>query len=76
LGTLLALSGCSKQPPQLAQGWTPPVKVTDSAKDGIQTGEPQVAVQNGVIHLFYIQGKENPRLHVGNQGPWPVYYQQ
>lgn len=49
--------------------WARPLKITDSAKDGIQTGEPQVAVQNGVIHLFYIQGKENPRLHVGNQGP-------
>lgn len=56
--------------------WAKPLKVTDGAKDGIQTGEPQVIVQSGVIHLFYIQGKENPRLHIGNQGPWPVYHQQ
>jgi len=56
--------------------WAKPLKVTDTAKDGLETSAPQVAVQNGIIHLFYVQGKENPHLHVGNQGPWPVYYQQ
>jgi hypothetical protein len=56
--------------------WAKPLKVTDGAKDGIQTGELQVLVQNGAIHLFYIQGKENPRRGIGNQGPWLVYHQQ
>ncbi len=39
--------------------WTKPLKVTDGAKDGIISGEPQVMLMNGVIHLTYIQGKMN-----------------
>jgi Neuraminidase (sialidase) len=54
--------------------WAKPLKVTDNAKDGIRTSGPQVAVQNGVIHLFYVQGKED--RHLSRQAPWPVYYQQ
>jgi hypothetical protein len=54
--------------------WAKPLKVTDRAKDGIISGEPQVAVQNGVIHLFYVQGKEN--RYLSRQAPWPIYYQQ
>jgi hypothetical protein len=54
--------------------WAKPLKVTDSAKDGIRTSGPQVAVQDGVIHLFYVQGKED--RHLSRQAPWPVYYQQ
>ena len=36
LGTLLALSGCTKKSPQIDQGWTPPFRVTESqnALDG------------------------------------------
>ena len=56
--------------------WAKPLQVTDVAKDGITAGHPQIAVQNGVIHLLYTQGKEDPQLQVSNQGPWPVYYQQ
>jgi Neuraminidase (sialidase) len=54
--------------------WAKPLKVTDNVKDGIRTSGPQVAVQNGVIHLFYVQGKED--RHLSRQAPWPVYYQQ
>ena len=61
--------------------WTKPIEVTDGAKDEITAGRPQVALQNGVIHLFYIQGKlnlkqESPGLTKLNQPPWPIYYQQ
>jgi hypothetical protein len=61
--------------------WTKPLKVTDSAKDGITSGMPQVALQNGIIHLFYIQGKLNYRevssgMAKLNQPPWPIYYTQ
>ena len=61
--------------------WTNPLKLTDSAKDGITSGEPQVMLQNGVIHLFYIQGKMDlqqlsPGLTKLNQPPWPIYYTQ
>jgi hypothetical protein len=60
--------------------WTRPLKVTDSAKDGMTTGHPQVMLLNGVIHLFYIQGKMNLQQVGGltklNQPPWPVYYTQ
>jgi hypothetical protein len=58
------------------QTWTRPLKVTDKAKDGITSERPQVALQNGVINLFYGQGKWNPHAQVQNQGGWPVYYQQ
>ena len=54
--------------------WAKPLRVTDVAKDGITAAEPQVAVQNGVIHLFYVQGKEDP--HLSRQNPWPIYYTQ
>jgi len=61
--------------------WADPLKVTDSAKDGITSGEPQVMLLDGVIHLFYIQGKmnlkeESPGLTKLNQPPWPIYYTQ
>lgn len=61
--------------------WTEPLKVTDGAKDGITSGEPQVMLMNGVIHLTYIQGKmnlkeESPGLTKLNQPPWPIYYTQ
>lgn len=60
--------------------WSGPLKVTDGAKDGMTAGHPQVMLLNGVIHLFYIQGKMNLQ-HVGgltklNQPPWPIYYTQ
>jgi hypothetical protein len=54
--------------------WAKPLKVTDTAKDGIRTSGPQVAVQNGVIHLFYVQGRED--RHLSRQAPWPIYHQQ
>ena len=61
--------------------WSKPLKVTDSAKDGVTSGEPKVMLLNGVIHLFYIQGKrELQQLSFGltklNQPPWPIYYTQ
>jgi hypothetical protein len=61
--------------------WSNPLKVTDDAKNGITSGEPQVMLQNGVIHLFYIQGKRDrqqlsPGLTKLNQPPWPIYYTQ
>jgi Neuraminidase (sialidase) len=56
--------------------WTRPLKVTDRAKDDITSERPQVALQNGVIHLFYAQGKWNRHEQASNQGSWPVYYQQ
>lgn len=56
--------------------WTRPLKVTDRAKDGFTSERPQVAVQNGVIHLFYAQGKWDSHVQVSQQGGWPIYYQQ
>ena len=61
--------------------WAKLLKVTDGAKDGITSGEPQVTLQNGVIHLFYTQGKLSlqpisPGLTKLNQPPWPIYYQR
>jgi hypothetical protein len=61
--------------------WTKPLKVTDGAKDGMTAGHPQVMLLNGVIHLFYIQGKMDlqqlsPGLTKLNQPPWPIYYTQ
>ncbi len=62
--------------------WTKPLMVTDKAKDGINSGKPQVMLLNGVIHLFYIQGalekakQISPGLTKLNQRPWPIYYQQ
>jgi Neuraminidase (sialidase) len=56
--------------------WSKPLKVTDRAKDGITSGSARVALQNGVIHLFYAQGKWDNNAQVRNQGGWPVCYQQ
>ena len=61
--------------------WSKPLKVTDGVKDGMTAGHPQVMLLNGVIHLFYIQGKMNlqqlsPGLTKLNQPPWPIYYTQ
>jgi hypothetical protein len=56
--------------------WSKPLQVTDHAKDGITSGSARVALQNGVIHLFYAQGKFNRATQVNQQGGWPVYYQQ
>lgn len=60
--------------------WTKPLKVTDGAKDGMTAGHPQVMLLNGVIHLFYIQGKMDLQQVGGltklNQPPWPIYYTQ
>ena len=56
--------------------WAKPLQVTDVAKDGITVGRTQVALHSGVIHLFYVQGKWDQNLQVGNQGSWPIYYQQ
>ena len=63
------------------KSWDKLLKVTDGAKDGITSGEPQVVLQNGIIHLMYIQGKlnlkqESPGLTKLNQPPWQIYYQQ
>jgi hypothetical protein len=61
--------------------WTKPKQVTDGFKAGLTSGRPQVALDKGVIHLFYIQGKLNfKKVSTGmvklNQPPWPIYYQQ
>lgn len=61
--------------------WAKLLKMTDSAKEGITSGNPQVVLLNGIIHLSYIQGKmklkeESPGLTKLNQPPWPIYYQQ
>src|SRR5439155_6297833 len=61
--------------------WVKRLKVTDGAKAGITAGRPKVVLQNGIIHLFYIQGKmnlkeESPGLTKLNQPPWPIYYQR
>ena len=58
------------------KAWSKPRQVTDHAKDGITSGSARVALQNGVIHLFYAQGKYNRNAQVSQQGGWPVYYQQ
>lgn len=56
--------------------WARPLKVTESAKDEITSERTQVVLQNGVIHLFYAQGKWDRHEQVRSQGSWPVYYQQ
>jgi hypothetical protein len=60
--------------------WSKPLKVTDGAKDGMTAGHPQVMLLNGIIHLFYIQGKMDLQQVGGltklNQPPWPIYYTQ
>jgi Neuraminidase (sialidase) len=61
--------------------WAKPMKVTDGFKDGLTAGKAQVALLNGVIHLFYIQGKINYKevssgMAKLNQPPWPIYYTQ
>jgi Neuraminidase (sialidase) len=61
--------------------WTKPIQVTDGFKSGMTSGRPQVAVRNGTIHLFYIQGKISyKQVSAGmvklNQPPWPILYQQ
>lgn len=56
--------------------WNKPLKVTDHFKDGITSGSARVALQNGVIHLFYAQGRYDRQAQVSQQGGWPVYYQQ
>jgi hypothetical protein len=61
--------------------WAKPLRVTDNIKAGITAGDPRVMLLNGVIHLFYIQGKMNlkelsPGLTKLNQPPWPIYYTQ
>lgn len=61
--------------------WTKPLRITDGGKDGLTSGDPEVVLLNGVIHLTYIQGKmnlqqESPGLTKLNQPPWPIYYTQ
>jgi hypothetical protein len=56
--------------------WARPLKVTDRAKDGITSERTQVALQDGIIHLFYAQGQWDRHAQVWNQSGWPVYYQQ
>ena len=61
--------------------WSEPLRVTDNMESGLTAGCPQVALQNGIIHLFYIQGKINYKeTSAGmvklNQPPWPIYYAQ
>ena len=58
--------------------WTKPLKVTDKAKGGFDSGTPQVMLLNGVIHLFVIQGKPEKREPLSNWTPtgWPIYYTQ
>jgi hypothetical protein len=56
--------------------WNKPLQVTDHFKDGITSGSARVALQNGVIHLFYAQGRYDRQAQVSQQGGWPVYYQQ
>ena len=61
--------------------WSRRLKLTDGAKAGITSGRPEVVLQNGVIHLFYIQGnlnlkQESPGLTKLNQPPWPICYQR
>jgi hypothetical protein len=56
--------------------WARPLKVTDRAKDGITSERAQVALQDGIIHLFYAQGQWDRHAQVRDQGGWPVYYQQ
>ena len=53
--------------------WGKLLKLTDGAKDGIISGDPQVMLLNGVIHLFYIQGRIDNHQ---SRSPWPIYYQQ
>jgi hypothetical protein len=63
------------------KNWTQPSKVTDGEGAGLTAGKPTVELSNGVIHLFYVQGKMrdqrvSPGLRLLNQPPWPIYYQQ
>jgi len=56
--------------------WSRPLQVTDLATNGITSASVRVAIQNGVIHLFYAQGRYDRDAQVSQQGGWPVYYQQ
>lgn len=61
--------------------WGKRLKLTDGAKTGITAGRPEVMLQSGIIHLFYIQGnldlkQKSPGLTKLNQPPWPIYYTQ
>jgi len=61
--------------------WEKLQRVTDNIATGITAGDPHVVLQNGIIHLSYIQEKlklkqESPGLTKLNQPPWPIYYQQ
>jgi hypothetical protein len=58
--------------------WTKPLNITDKAKEGFVSGTPQVILFNGVIHLFYIQGKPEKREPLSQWSPtsWPIYYTQ
>jgi hypothetical protein len=60
--------------------WATMRRATDNANSGLVSGVPQVALQNGIIHLFYTRGKirENvvgPGLRLLNQPPWEIIYQ-
>lgn len=56
--------------------WTPTARATDNAKSGLVSGRPSVALHNGVIHLFYIQGKRENIAGAGQrQDGWPIIYQ-
>jgi len=60
--------------------WSERIKVTYSAKDGVVSGMPQVALLNGTIHLLFTQGsyqgssEASPGLRKLELGPWPIYY--
>lgn len=60
--------------------WTAVMQVTDGFTKGMTSGRPQVALHQGTIHLFYVQGTLNFKVSGGmallNQPPWPVLYQQ
>ena len=63
------------------KSWMEPQRITDNIKAEITAGNPQVVLQNGIIHLTYTQGKlklkqDSPGLTKLNQPPWPIYYQQ
>ena len=60
--------------------WTATARATENAKLGLVSGRPRVALHNGVIHLFYIQGQlEEHNVGAGlrllNQSPWAIIYQ-
>jgi len=56
--------------------WTLTSRVTTNSQAGLVSGRPQVALHNGIIHLFYIRGKVTERRAGVGKKPWAIIHQQ